>query len=167
MLAEAYRDKTILLTGGTGFLGTALVEKILRSLPDLGRLYLVVRPSKDKSAADRFHKDVLGSAAFRRLREELGERARDDALVGPAADARERDRERRVRGERARLALRLDLGELRHGLGDRHVSRGLVDLPASGEEGGVRQMSVCQYGRLRKRRARGGRTGRGSLRSAL
>jgi HAD superfamily hydrolase (TIGR01490 family) len=73
LLAEAYRDKTILLTGGTGFLGTALVEKMLRSIPDLGRLYLVVRPSKDKSAEDRFHKDVLGSAAFRRLREELGD----------------------------------------------------------------------------------------------
>ena len=73
MLAEAYRDKTILLTGGTGFLGTALVEKILRSLPDLGRLYLVVRPSKDKGAGERFHKDVLGSAAFRRLREEIGD----------------------------------------------------------------------------------------------
>jgi alcohol-forming fatty acyl-CoA reductase len=72
VLAEAYRDKTILLTGGTGFLGTALVEKILRSLPDLGRLYLVVRPSKDKGAEERFRKDMLGSAAFRRLREELG-----------------------------------------------------------------------------------------------
>jgi thioester reductase-like protein len=73
VLAEAYRDKTILLTGGTGFLGTALVEKMLRSIPDLGRLYLVVRPSKDKSAEDRFRKDMLGSAAFRRLREELGD----------------------------------------------------------------------------------------------
>ena len=73
MLAEAYKDKSILLTGGTGFLGTALVEKMLRSIPDLGRLYLVVRPSKDKSAEDRFRKDMLGSAAFRRLREELGD----------------------------------------------------------------------------------------------
>ena len=73
MLPESYRDKSILLTGGTGFLGTALVEKILRSIPDLGRLYLVVRPSKDKGAEQRFHKDVLNSAAFRRLREELGD----------------------------------------------------------------------------------------------
>jgi fatty acyl-CoA reductase len=73
VLAEEYRGKSILLTGGTGFLGTAIVEKTLRSLPDLGRLYLVVRPSKDKSASDRFHKDMLASAAFRKLREELGE----------------------------------------------------------------------------------------------
>ena len=73
MLAEAYRRRSILLTGGTGFLGTALVEKILRSLPELGRLYLLIRASRDRSAAARFEKDVLGSAAFRKLREERGE----------------------------------------------------------------------------------------------
>src|SRR4028118_1866001 len=50
-----------------------MVEKMLRSIPDLGRLYLVVRPSKDKSAEDRFGKGMLGSPAFRRLREELGD----------------------------------------------------------------------------------------------
>ena len=73
MLAEAYRGKSILLTGGTGFLGTALAEKILRSLPDLGRLYLLIRASRDKGAASRFENDVLGSAAFGGLREKLGE----------------------------------------------------------------------------------------------
>src|SRR5215217_3598490 len=73
LLGEAYKDKKILLTGGTGFLGTALVEKILRSLPDLGCLYLVIRPSRGKSAAERFEKDVLGAAAVRVLREKLGD----------------------------------------------------------------------------------------------
>jgi fatty acyl-CoA reductase len=71
-LDEAYRGKAVLLTGGTGFLGTALVEKMLRSLPSLGRLYLLVRPSREKGAKERFEKDVLGSDAFSRLREELG-----------------------------------------------------------------------------------------------
>jgi alcohol-forming fatty acyl-CoA reductase len=73
LLGEAYEGKKVLLTGGTGFLGTALVEKILRSLPDLGRLYLVIRPYRGKSAAERFERDVLGAAAFRGLRERLGE----------------------------------------------------------------------------------------------
>jgi alcohol-forming fatty acyl-CoA reductase len=73
LLGEAYKDKKILLTGGTGFLGTALIEKILRSLPDLGRLYLLVRHSRGKSAADRFERDVLGATAFRGLREKLGD----------------------------------------------------------------------------------------------
>ena len=73
MLGEAYEGKKVLLTGGTGFLGTALIEKILRSLPDLGRLYLVIRPYRGKSAAERFERDVLGAAAFRGLREKLGD----------------------------------------------------------------------------------------------
>lgn len=76
-LREAYRGKSPLLTGGTGFLGMALVEKILRSLPELGRLYLLIRPSRDKSAADRFENDVLASAAFKRLRDSMGDEFRD------------------------------------------------------------------------------------------
>ena len=40
---------------------------------DLGRLYLLVRPSGSKSAAERFEKDVLGTPAFNKLRERLGE----------------------------------------------------------------------------------------------
>ncbi|MDQ3965566.1 MAG: SDR family oxidoreductase, partial [Actinomycetota bacterium] len=72
MLGEAYRGKSVLVTGGTGFLGTALVEKMLRSLPSLSRLYLLIRPSREKSAEERFGSDVLGSPAFSRLREELG-----------------------------------------------------------------------------------------------
>ncbi|WP_047863938.1 HAD-IB family hydrolase [Rubrobacter aplysinae] len=72
-LNEVYRGKNVLLTGGTGFVGTALVEKALRSLPDLGRLYLLVRPAGSKTAAERFDQDVLGSPAFGRLRECFGE----------------------------------------------------------------------------------------------
>lgn len=54
-------------------MGTALVEKMLRSLPTLDRLYLLVRPNKrGEGAKKRFEKDVLGSAAFARLRQELG-----------------------------------------------------------------------------------------------
>lgn len=72
MLREAYRDRAILLTGGTGFLGTALVEKILRGLPEIRRLYLLVRASGEKGAEERFWRDVLGSSAFDGLRERLG-----------------------------------------------------------------------------------------------
>jgi fatty acyl-CoA reductase len=73
LLNEAYRGKSLLLTGGTGFLGMALVEKLLRSVPELGRLYLIVRASSGKSARERFEKDMLGSDAFDRLKRELGE----------------------------------------------------------------------------------------------
>jgi fatty acyl-CoA reductase len=72
MLGEAYRGKSVLATGGTGFLGMALVEKMLRSLPSLDRLYLLIRPSREKRARERLESDVLGSSAFSRLRGELG-----------------------------------------------------------------------------------------------
>jgi fatty acyl-CoA reductase len=74
MLDEAYRGKNVLVTGGTGFLGMALVEKMLRNLPFLNRLYLLIRPSREKGAKERFESDVLGSSVFSRLREELGSR---------------------------------------------------------------------------------------------
>lgn len=34
-VVEFYRGKTIFITGGTGFLGIALIEKILRTCPDV------------------------------------------------------------------------------------------------------------------------------------
>lgn len=37
-VAEFYKNKNIFITGGTGFVGIALVEKILRSCPDVGKV---------------------------------------------------------------------------------------------------------------------------------
>lgn len=40
-VAEFYRNKNIFLTGGTGFLGLTLIDKILRSLPEVGTLEII------------------------------------------------------------------------------------------------------------------------------
>ena len=47
MIREFYQDRTLLLTGGTGFYGQGLTAKILRYLPGVRRLYLVLRPGRD------------------------------------------------------------------------------------------------------------------------
>lgn len=52
-VADFYRNKNIFITGGTGFLGIALIEKILRSTPDVGSIYLLMRPKKGKSIEQR------------------------------------------------------------------------------------------------------------------
>ena len=75
MIAEALKGKTILVTGSTGFLGKSIVEKCLRSIPDVGRLNLAIRSSARRPAAERLEREVLSSPAFKRLKEELGEEA--------------------------------------------------------------------------------------------
>jgi fatty acyl-CoA reductase len=52
-ITEFYRNKSIFITGATGFLGKALVEKLLRSCYDLDKIYLLVRGKKGKSAMER------------------------------------------------------------------------------------------------------------------
>jgi len=47
-------DELILLTGATGFVGTQLVQELLRGRPD-ARLALLIRPGKCLSAAERAH----------------------------------------------------------------------------------------------------------------
>lgn len=39
--------------GGTGFLGKILIEKLLRSCPNVSTIYLLVRPKKEKNIENR------------------------------------------------------------------------------------------------------------------
>lgn len=52
-IAEFYQDKSIFITGATGFMGKVLVEKLLRSCPGIERVYLLLRPSKGKDVTCR------------------------------------------------------------------------------------------------------------------
>lgn len=45
--------KNIFVTGGSGFLGKALIEKLLRSCPNIGNIYILLRPKKGKYLHDR------------------------------------------------------------------------------------------------------------------
>jgi len=54
-----FKDKTILVTGSTGFLGKILVEKILRVQPGVRRIYLLVRAPDEPSAQQRVQQDVI------------------------------------------------------------------------------------------------------------
>lgn len=69
-IAAALAGKRIAITGSTGFLGTALVERLLRCVPDC-ELALLVRPGR-AGAQRRTEREIWRNAAFDRLREELG-----------------------------------------------------------------------------------------------
>ncbi|MGH9264975.1 MAG: HAD-IB family phosphatase [Acidimicrobiales bacterium] len=73
MIREALAGRRIAITGSTGFLGTALVERLLRSVPDC-ELVLIVRAGRRTSPTARAKREIFGNDAFRTLRSELGER---------------------------------------------------------------------------------------------
>src|SRR4051794_20821092 len=71
MIAEELAGKRIAITGGTGFVGTALIERLLRSVPGCS-LVLLVRPGKRTSVDERVRREILKNNAFDRLRREVG-----------------------------------------------------------------------------------------------
>ena len=67
MIADSLAGKRIAVTGSTGFVGTALIERLLRSVPDC-ELILLVRDGQRTPAAKRVQKELLKNDAFDRLR---------------------------------------------------------------------------------------------------
>ena len=72
MIAAALAGKRIGVTGATGFLGTALVERLLRSVPGC-EVVVVVRAGKRTPAAERVRREIVRNDCFDRLRRDLGD----------------------------------------------------------------------------------------------
>ncbi len=70
---DSLGGKQFFITGATGFLGTALVERLLRSVPD-SRVVLLIRPGRRATPQQRVTKEILKNDCFDRLRTELGDR---------------------------------------------------------------------------------------------
>lgn len=66
-IEEFYNNSTILITGGNGFLGKTLVEKLLRCF-NVKRIYLLIR-SKDNETAEMRLQKMLNESIFDLLRE--------------------------------------------------------------------------------------------------
>jgi HAD superfamily hydrolase (TIGR01490 family) len=69
-IAAQLAGKRIAITGSTGFVGTALVERLLRGVPDC-RLVLLIRPSRRHDVTDRARREIFKNNCFDRLRAEL------------------------------------------------------------------------------------------------
>lgn len=50
---EFYTGAEVFLTGGTGFMGKVLIEKLLRSCPDVGRVFVLMRCKQGKTPETR------------------------------------------------------------------------------------------------------------------
>lgn len=66
--------KRILVTGATGFVGKVTLTLLLHRYPEVGRVFVLVRPGTGGSAEARFFDKVVASHPFDPLRLELGDR---------------------------------------------------------------------------------------------
>src|SRR5436189_2332156 len=60
--------RRLVVVGGTGFLGKVWLGMLLYRFPEIGRLYLVVRPKKEQTAEERFWSHIASSPVFDPLR---------------------------------------------------------------------------------------------------
>ncbi|XP_015377896.1 PREDICTED: fatty acyl-CoA reductase 1-like, partial [Diuraphis noxia] len=66
-IQKCFRGSCILITGGTGFVGKVLIEKLLRSCRDLNTIYLIVRPLNGQNPNERV-KEMFNSPFFDRMK---------------------------------------------------------------------------------------------------
>lgn len=52
-IRDFYSGRSVLLTGVSGFLGKALLEKLLRSCPNVSKVYVLIRDKHGKDPNSR------------------------------------------------------------------------------------------------------------------
>jgi long-chain acyl-CoA synthetase len=72
-LAHAFVGRSFVVVGGTGFLGKVFWAMLLDRFPEVGHLYLLVRPKGSLDAEARFWKEIASSELMRPLRERHGD----------------------------------------------------------------------------------------------
>ncbi|KAI4479319.1 hypothetical protein M0804_011104 [Polistes exclamans] len=68
-IATFYCGKKIFITGGLGFLGRLIMEKLLRCCPEIKTIYLLIRAKKQRDPQTRF-KEYFNDVIFDRLKRE-------------------------------------------------------------------------------------------------
>ena len=73
-VAAALRGRTLLFTGASGFIGKVTLSMLLHRYPDVGRIFVLVRPGTGGSAEARFFGKVAASHPFAPVRAQHGSR---------------------------------------------------------------------------------------------
>ncbi|XP_056158982.1 probable fatty acyl-CoA reductase 4 isoform X2 [Syzygium oleosum] len=72
-IVQFLENKTILVTGATGFLAKIFVEKMLRIQPNVKKIYVLIRAVDKQAATLRLHEELTEKKLFDILREKWAE----------------------------------------------------------------------------------------------
>ncbi|CEG66026.1 hypothetical protein RMATCC62417_02685 [Rhizopus microsporus] len=112
-IIDYYKNKNILMTGATGFIGKAILWKLIQSLRQhLGQVYILIRSGSNKRSkigrpAERLKNEIFSNKAFVLLRQQIGKAVFDDIvknkiipvagdIISPDLSMTEADREQIV-----------------------------------------------------------------------
>src|SRR5215470_8630672 len=90
---ETLRGRRLLFVGSTGFVGKVALSMLLRRFPEVGQVFVLVRPGAGSTSEQRFFGKVVQSPVFDPIREAHGDgaeaflRAKVSPLAGDAARA--------------------------------------------------------------------------------
>ncbi|KAF7818914.1 fatty acyl-CoA reductase 2 [Senna tora] len=71
-IVKFLRGKKFFITGATGFLAKVLIEKILRTEPDVGKMYLLIKAKNKQAAMERMQNEIINTELFKCLRQTHG-----------------------------------------------------------------------------------------------
>lgn len=63
-IAEFLSGKNVFITGGTGFLGQCLIERLLSATPSIGKIYILIRGKHGFSPDSRIKKLLSKAVSF-------------------------------------------------------------------------------------------------------
>lgn len=66
------RGKDFFITGATGFLAKVLIEKILRTAPDVGKIYVMIKSKNKEAAMQRLKNEIIDTELFKCLQQSHG-----------------------------------------------------------------------------------------------
>lgn len=62
-VANFYSNRNVFITGATGFIGKALIEKLIRSCDTIGRIYILVREKRNKDIQERLRDLIMSKVS--------------------------------------------------------------------------------------------------------
>ncbi|KAF3441971.1 hypothetical protein FNV43_RR15887 [Rhamnella rubrinervis] len=71
-IVKFLRGKRFFITGATGFLAKVLIEKILWTMPDVGKIYLLIKAKNKEAAMERLKNEIINAELFKRLQQTHG-----------------------------------------------------------------------------------------------